>query len=212
MMGIYQITNTANGKVYVGSSVRLRRRLSEHQNKLARGSHENDRLQKAFNKYGADAFVFAIIETVADRRLLLSREQVWIDAKRAADRTLGFNIYPLAGSPSGASHSPEARQKMRDAAKTRPPASAETRAKISRALSGRKKTPEHIERHRQAVTGKFPSAETRAKLSAAQKGKRRAAESIEKMAAHHRGMKRSPEARAKMSAAAKARCLREAAA
>ena len=37
--GIYKITNTANGKIYIGQSVDVQRRINDHQRTLAKGTH-----------------------------------------------------------------------------------------------------------------------------------------------------------------------------
>lgn len=55
--GIYQITNTANGYRYIGSSVNIWRRRYEHFSMLRKNTHRNARLQSAWNKYGEKCFV-----------------------------------------------------------------------------------------------------------------------------------------------------------
>ena len=61
--GIYKITNTINGKCYVGQAIDIRRRLMEHAN----NKHKNKvALYKAFDKYSVDRFeakILAIINT-----------------------------------------------------------------------------------------------------------------------------------------------------
>lgn len=59
---VYMIKNTVNGKVYIGSSVNGNRRYSRHLYELKKGTHHTIRLQKAFNKYGVEAFVFMILK------------------------------------------------------------------------------------------------------------------------------------------------------
>lgn len=195
--GIYAIRNTVNGKVYIGSSVSLEKRVKEHKRKLTNSIHENDRLQKAFNKYGESAFVFEVIERVADRPKILEREQYWIDAHQSADRNIGYNIYPIAGSPSGSKPSAAARERMSAAGRKRAPASTATRQLISEALKGKKKSPEHIEKHRVAVTGFKHTAETKAGYSAVRKGVKKSAQEC----ASRTGLKRTAETREKMSQA-----------
>jgi group I intron endonuclease len=56
--GIYSITNTVNGKQYIGSSVDMKNRRRAHLNCLRKGIHKNPMLQAGFNKYGEDAFSF----------------------------------------------------------------------------------------------------------------------------------------------------------
>lgn len=203
--GVYQIINTVNGRRYIGSSVRLHKRLAEHRRKLDRGSHENARLQNAYKKYGSGAFEFLLIEHVSCRADLLRREQFWIDFHRSSDRNYGYNICVTAGSPAGTKHSDEAKLRMSAAQQKRAPASESTREKISAALKGRIKSPEEIERHRTSLTGYKHTEDARANMSASQLGRKKTVEEIEKTASAHRGMKRSAEARARMSEVAKRR-------
>jgi len=85
--GVFQIKNTANGKVLLGSSLNLQGPLNSHRFMLGIGSHRNKPLQKEWNEFGAEAFVFEILETVkikdepgfdiGDALTLL--EQIWIE-------------------------------------------------------------------------------------------------------------------------------------
>lgn len=104
--GIYRITNTASGTVYVGQSVAIGRRMASHRQSLKRGRHDNEHLQRAWNKYGEHAFRFEVVEVVSDLELLTAREQHWIDAHDAAGRG-GYNLCPAAGSCAGFKHSAE---------------------------------------------------------------------------------------------------------
>jgi GIY-YIG catalytic domain len=96
--GIYQIRCLPTGKIYVGSTVDFFERWSRHRRILRRGKHRNSALQNAWNKYGEDSFEFIVVELV-DKGLLLAAEQAWMDKTRCTDRAIGFNLYPLAGSP-----------------------------------------------------------------------------------------------------------------
>ena len=50
--GVYLISNSVNGKCYVGSTIHLDQRRKEHFSRLANNKHVNAHLQNAFNKYG----------------------------------------------------------------------------------------------------------------------------------------------------------------
>ena len=91
--GIYQIRNLVNGKVYVGSSVNLHVRELSHFNSLKRNAHDNEKLQRAYNKYGLDKLVFEVLEYV-EKDMLLEREQYYIDTLNAVNE--GYNICPVA--------------------------------------------------------------------------------------------------------------------
>lgn len=88
--GIYKITNTLNGKVYVGQSINVQERFYEHKRKLRLNQHFNKYLQNAYNKHG-EYFEYELIEecTVAD---LDKREQYWIGFYRSDDKKHGYNI------------------------------------------------------------------------------------------------------------------------
>ncbi len=85
--GVFQVKNTANGKILLGSSLNLEGPLNSHKFMLSNGSHRNEALQKDWNSYGPDNFVFEILEEVKqtddpnfdvkDELTLL--EQIWIE-------------------------------------------------------------------------------------------------------------------------------------
>src|SRR5581483_8317147 len=88
---VYTITNIVNGKVYVGSSIAGLRRLTQHRRALRLNEHFNRYLQASWNKHGAEAFEFRIVEEcTAENRL--GREQHWIDKLQSSDTTKGYNI------------------------------------------------------------------------------------------------------------------------
>lgn len=85
--GVFQIKNTVNGKVLLGSSMNLNGPLNSHRFMLTIGSHRNRVLQQEWNQYGPDAFVFEILEQVKvtddphfnlDDELTLL-EQIWLE-------------------------------------------------------------------------------------------------------------------------------------
>lgn len=85
--GVFQVKNTANGKVLLGSSLNLEGPLNGHKFMLTIGRHRNERLQKEWNEYGSGQFVFEILEVVefkddpnfnlSDELTLL--EQIWLE-------------------------------------------------------------------------------------------------------------------------------------
>ena len=58
MGGIYQIANTKTGKRYVGRARIFRARWNAHRHKLRNNKHANSHLQRAWNKYGEESFLF----------------------------------------------------------------------------------------------------------------------------------------------------------
>lgn len=88
--GIYKIENKVNGKVYIGSSANLSRRLYEHRRLLRNGVHRNAHLQSAWIQYGEESFDLRVIELTAVDALFYERK--WIAAFRSAERDFGYNI------------------------------------------------------------------------------------------------------------------------
>ena len=60
--GIYCIENIITHKKYIGQSINIKDRWSKHKSELNHQTHDNDYLQKAWNKYGENNFKFYIIE------------------------------------------------------------------------------------------------------------------------------------------------------
>ena len=53
---IYHIKNKITGKEYIGQTIDIDWRLKKHFSALAKNNHHSVKLQRAFNKYGKDAF------------------------------------------------------------------------------------------------------------------------------------------------------------
>lgn len=94
--GIYKITNLINEKIYVGSSIDLKRRNRNHFKELIENKHNNQKLQRAFNKYGEENFKFEILELIEDKSQLISHEQRYLDLLNPQ-----YNICKVAGSLLG---------------------------------------------------------------------------------------------------------------
>lgn len=85
--GVFQIKNTANGKILLGSSLNLEGPLNSHKFMLSIGKHRNAELQKDWNAYGQDKFVFEILEVVKIKDdphfnlevELTLLEQIWLE-------------------------------------------------------------------------------------------------------------------------------------
>lgn len=75
MIGIYKITNTTNGKCYIGQSRDIEARWAKHLS--AYKSSPEWELYRAFKKYGIGAFSFEVIEECTIEELN-EREIYWI--------------------------------------------------------------------------------------------------------------------------------------
>ena len=170
--GIYQIRNVLNNKRYIGSAaLSFKKRWRDHRRLLTTGKHHSRYLQRAWNKYGADAFVFEIL-LVCCPADCITYEQAFIDIFQCADGTNGYNVTPTAGSNRGLKMSAESCAKIA-ASKKGTVASAETRAKMSKARTGHKHTPESIAKMSAVQRGRIVSDATRKKVSVALTGIKR---------------------------------------
>ncbi len=95
--GIYQVKNTVNGRMLLGSSLNLEGPLNRHKFLLKIGSHTNKSLQKDWDEFGPENFVFEILEEVklidnpkfnlSDELTLL--EMLWLEKLQPVER--GYN-------------------------------------------------------------------------------------------------------------------------
>ena len=113
--GIYAIRNLVNNHIYIGSSINLEKRNYNHFRNLKNNKHGNDYLQKAYNKYGKDNFIFEIISYIEDKTKLIEYEQKWLDFFNPE-----YNILKTAGSPLGTKMSDETRKKISESKKGKP--------------------------------------------------------------------------------------------
>lgn len=96
--GVYQIRNLTDGKRYIGSAAERRgipQRWSVHQAQLKRQRHHSSYLQNAWEKYGADKFVFEVL-LYCDPVDCVMYEQIAIDHYKPE-----YNILPNAGNCLG---------------------------------------------------------------------------------------------------------------
>lgn len=216
--GIYQIKNNISGKKYIGQSSDLKGRKKEHRYKLKNNKHENPHLQKAFYKYGMDAFTFSVL-LYCDPFNLSFYEQLCVDNLKPE-----YNILTeCVESSLGYKHTEEAKRKMKEAQNRitregkrrgggggRLPGfvvSEETKQKISKAHKGKIVSEETRKKMSEVRTGIRPyiiTEETRKKMSEAKKNI--SDETRNKMSESQKKRKRVPvsdETREKMSKAKK---------
>lgn len=184
LMGIYAIWNIVTGRKYIGSSVNIRERYTEHRRLLRKGTHHNPHLQRAWNKHGADSFKIEVVQVVGVASDLCRVEQFYLNTEDSL-----YNTAPFAERPTnlGKPHSEETKAKIGAANKKR--------------LTGRKLSPESIAKRTASVLGQKRSPETRARISAANKGRSPSPLALSRAAEFHRGRPLSAETKAKVSAA-----------
>ena len=83
-MIIYKVTNTVNGKIYIG----------QHKNsRLGRYTGSGKLLKRAIKKYGISNFSWKLLEeNISSKSVLDAREKYFIGAFNATDRQIGYNI------------------------------------------------------------------------------------------------------------------------
>jgi len=173
--GIYKITCTANGKVYIGQSTNVSRRLTSHKYNLKNNKHTNTPLQNSFNKYGLKAFTWEPIE-YCKKEVLTEREYYWMN-KLSSMVPTGFNCRPAEQSQPMSS---ETRERLKGKKLTE-----EQKAHLSKLFKGKKMPPEHGAKISAAQKGKKRSKEFCKKNSELQKGKQFTNEHLEKLRQAH---------------------------
>ncbi len=179
--GIYKLTQIDSGKVYVGKSVNISRRLMAHKSceKKLKGICY---FQNAIIKYGWDSFKVEILETVdnfnklKDNTSLLDREAYYIELYNSTDKDKGYNICKYSTDLTGIRLTNEHKEKLRISAlgnlnRLGAILSEETKQKIKMARTGQKNrlgtlhSEETKERIRLSHIGRKHSEETKAKMS-----------------------------------------------
>lgn len=89
-MGVFQIRNTANEKVFIGASFDLPGIMNRHRFQLERGIHANTGLQADWNASGSENFAFEILDELSAyegpqhdyREDLLAMERLWLEERQ----------------------------------------------------------------------------------------------------------------------------------
>ena len=204
--GVYWIYQKSKDRaVYVGSSVDLSKRRSQHLSRLKNRKHNNKHLQSCIDKYGLGDFQFMTLE-VCPSDQLIEREQFWMTALMPIGNKGPAAIHPLLGTH----RSNETKEKLRIAQLGKTPANKgvspteEQRRKLIESHIGLK-YPERSEEARYRIAlahkGKHLSEETKRKLSENHKGKKASEETKAKLRLAHIGKRKSDETRMRMSEA-----------
>lgn len=151
MIGVYKISNIINNKVYIGQSVDIQRRFSEHIRMLDNKCHYNKHLQASYNKYGKDVFLYEVL-CVCDATELDAIEVFFINYYNSMNSECGYN--KESGGSINKSVSTETREKQRiNNSGSRNP------------FYGKKHTKEHIEKIRELSSLHRHSEATKQKIS-----------------------------------------------
>ncbi|MEH7381895.1 NUMOD3 domain-containing DNA-binding protein [Bacillus sp. JJ1533] len=174
IIGVYHIQNLENGKLYVGSSVEVEKRFDRHRRELKKGVHHCIPLQRAWNKYGEEAFEFRIDKFCNNEFEARLIEQDQLDS---LDKL--YNTSQIVGGGDLISYHPNREQIVR-------------KIKVSLEKRYNSMTPDERRdvygSHVNGMTGRSHSIESRMKMSKASIGN-----------SYAKGAVRTPEHRSKLS-------------
>jgi group I intron endonuclease len=117
---IYQILNTVTNDCYIGSSINIKERWKRHKKDLRKQKHHSIILQRAWNKYGENSFIFKILELCSENEIRNKENEYLLLF------TPIYNICKIAYSTFGREYKEETRQKHKKYAKDnniKPPSS-----------------------------------------------------------------------------------------
>lgn len=168
-MIVYKITNTLNGKCYIGmTSKPIMRRWKAHLTQMRQGNPRT--LYNAFRKYGFVNFTIEQIDCANTAEELGELEKKYI-AQYNSFGSGGYNMCSGGLGPLGLVHSEETRNKIKAAVKNKPPITEETRNKIKLGLVGHKLSKESIEKRTQKLRGQSRSELQKNNMSVGRAGK-----------------------------------------
>lgn len=190
--GIYKITCISNGKVYIGKSINLRKRINFHKSqvKKLRGMWY---FQNALIKHGWESFEVEILEIfdnfdkLLDNKTLLDRESFYIEKFDSTNKDKGYNRCKYSTDTTGKKLSEEHKEKIRQSCLGNTH-TEETKEKIRNSAYDRKhsekskekmrkpKSEEHVEKMR-----KPKSDETKERMRLSKLGKPLSEEHKEKL-------------------------------
>lgn len=90
---VYGIYCSQNDRIYVGSTINLKARISRHLYYLKHNKHHSDKLQRSYNKYSINSLFVLQLEK-CEKSYLISKEQYWIDKLDSYNQ--GFNCSKTA--------------------------------------------------------------------------------------------------------------------
>jgi group I intron endonuclease len=140
---VYRIRNKINGAYYVGSTSGPTRRFVRHRYELRSNFHHCVRLQRAWNKYGEDAFEFELLHK-RDRQSVVDIEQNIINRYYGSVALYNTSSSALA-SCDGKMSTFESRIKRKYIKRAR--MSEASKLLISEKARNRKISPKHIVKH-----------------------------------------------------------------
>jgi hypothetical protein len=98
-MGVYQIRNLTNDKVFVGAALNLPGILTSKKLQLRGGNHPNKKLQADWNEFGSESFAFEVLDELSAtegagydyRADLVLLEEIWLEKLQPYGER-GYNV------------------------------------------------------------------------------------------------------------------------
>ena len=175
-MTIYQITNTVNGKIYIGKTIKtIEERFQGHISHSRCQSQTY--LHNAIRKYGKEAFTITELESGFNSEDDLNEAEI----RYISELSPHYNMTEGGEGTSGFK------------------LSSETRKKLSESRKGKSKSEEHKRKISEAKKGKKLSEETKRKIGRANKDNYHSKETREKISKAMKGCSRSKEHRKRLS-------------
>jgi group I intron endonuclease len=152
--GIYRIDDCVSNKFYIGSSINIKRRVTQHIYRFKRGDHSNPIMQAIWNK-DFKRLSFSVLEIInsEEKKDLLKAEQKYLNMANVGKNKLCMNILIVANSHLGVKRRKESIEKLR------------------KVHIGRKTSEETKLKQRLAKLGTKQSLETILKRTSNQKGR-----------------------------------------
>lgn len=190
---VYLVTNSNNGKRYVGiTTLGVQERWKGHLRAAEKGAEL--RLSRAIRKHGVDAFALSVLQECTDVEALKLAEQRWI--AELGTFVNGYNMTLGGDGTWGHICSPETRAQMSRSASVKH-VSDKARHNMSLAQRRRFDDPVMLEKHRQSIAACDKSyaatLEYKNKIRAVHLGRKRPAGTGEKISASlkAKGMRRT---------------------
>lgn len=165
---IYKITNSKNGKIYIGQSKNIKQRWRAHKSAV-KNNKPTQIVHRAMIKYEIENFIFEIIASCLDQTAADEAEQTCIKQENSITYSWGYNNH-LGGMTAPKTKEWIAKVVATRRAKDNYKHSEETKKKMAEGWYSHR-TPETFQKISRGNTGKIISEEQRRKVSEANKGK-----------------------------------------
>lgn len=163
-MCIYAITNTLNGKIYIGQTRNIA--VKRWQNHCTPSNKSKSGIVGAIRKHGKSVFTFDVIDTAETLEQLNHKEIFWIQHFNSVTPN-GYNLDRGGNEKKVVSDLAKHRMKVaRNNWLERTP----DRSSLGNGARGRKRSAAEVETIKRNLTGRHCSPETREKMSRSQKG------------------------------------------